>query len=210
VRKVLDRHRPGALIDLHSANQYNVRDGFASSANLYLEHFPYLNRLWFGEYFDYDSQPDYWLTEISGIPFGLMGEMLEKGGNPWRGMLFGMTGRLPWSGDPRPLWKAWDEFGLADSRMVGFWVPNHPVQTGRDDVHATVYVNGTRAMIALAGWNKETVDVRLTIDWKALGIDAASLTLSAPDISGFQHARTVDAGASIRLEPGRGWLLIAR
>ena len=68
VRKVLDRHRPDALIDLHSANQYNVRDGFASSANLYLEHFPYLNRLWFGEYFDYNSAPDYWLTEISGHP----------------------------------------------------------------------------------------------------------------------------------------------
>jgi len=79
------------LIDLHSANQYNPRDGYASSANLYLEHFPYLDRLWFGEYFDYNSQPDYWLIEISGIPFGLMGEMLEKGGNPWRGMIYGMT-----------------------------------------------------------------------------------------------------------------------
>ena len=56
VRKILDRGRPGALIDLHSANQYNPRDGFASSANLYLEHFPYLNRLWFGEYFDYNSR----------------------------------------------------------------------------------------------------------------------------------------------------------
>ena len=78
VRKVLDRRRPGALIDLHSANQYNPRDGFAASANLYLEHFPYIDRLWFGEYFDYDAPPDYWLVEISGIPFGLMGEMLEK------------------------------------------------------------------------------------------------------------------------------------
>ncbi len=55
VRRVLDSTRPGALIDLHSANQFNVRDGFANSANLYLEHFPYLNRLWFGEYFDYNA-----------------------------------------------------------------------------------------------------------------------------------------------------------
>jgi hypothetical protein len=68
VRKVLDRGNPGALIDLHSANQYNPRDGYASSANLYLEHFPFLNRLWFGEYFDYDARPDYWLVEISGSP----------------------------------------------------------------------------------------------------------------------------------------------
>ena len=73
VRKVLDRSRPDALIDLHSANQFNVRDGFANSANLYMEHFPYIDRLWFGEYFDYDAPPDYWLTEVSGIPFGIMG-----------------------------------------------------------------------------------------------------------------------------------------
>lgn len=57
LRKILDRGRKGALIDLHSANQYNPRDGFANSANLYLEHFPYINRLWFGEYFDYNSAP---------------------------------------------------------------------------------------------------------------------------------------------------------
>ncbi|MCK4646138.1 MAG: hypothetical protein KAU46_07785, partial [Candidatus Aminicenantes bacterium] len=42
--KILDRNRKGALIDLHSANKFNIRDGFANSANLYLEHFPYLNR----------------------------------------------------------------------------------------------------------------------------------------------------------------------
>jgi len=36
---------------------------------------------------------DYWLTEVSGIPFGLMGEMLQDGGHPYRGMLYGMTAR---------------------------------------------------------------------------------------------------------------------
>ncbi len=70
VRKVLARGRPDPMIDLHSANQFDANDGFASSANLYLEHFPYIERLWFGEYFDYNSPPDYWLIEMSGIPFG--------------------------------------------------------------------------------------------------------------------------------------------
>lgn len=86
IRKIMNRTNPGAMIDLHSANQYNERDGFANSANLYLEHFPYLDRLWFGEYFNYDFPPEFWLIEVSGIPYGLMGEMLEGGGNPWRGM----------------------------------------------------------------------------------------------------------------------------
>lgn len=85
VRKILDRGQPEALIDLHSANQFNVCDGFANSANLYLEHFPYINRLWFGEFFDYNASPDFWMVEMAGIPFGVMGEMLQDGGNPWRG-----------------------------------------------------------------------------------------------------------------------------
>ena len=120
LRRVLAAHGgPGERIDLHSANQYNKNDGFASSANLYLEHFPFIDRLWFGEYFNYDSPPDYWLVEMSGIPFGLMSEMLEGGGNPWRGMLFGMTNRLPWTGgDPRELWKAWDDFGISSGRCT--------------------------------------------------------------------------------------------
>ncbi len=155
VRKVLDRGNPGALIDLHSANQYNPRDGFASSANLYLEHFPFLNRLWFGEYFDYDKPSDYWLVEISGIPFGLMGEMLEKGGNPWRGMTMGMTARLPWSGDPSPLWKAWDTFGIKRSRMHGWWSESPPVTTGDSLVLATTWTRPGRAMIALGSWHDE-------------------------------------------------------
>jgi hypothetical protein len=208
VRKVLDRRRPGALVDLHSANQYNPRDGFASSANIYLEHLPFVDRLWFGEYFDYDSPPDYWLVEISGIPFGLMGEMLEKGGNPWRGMLFGMTNRLPWAGDPRPLWKEWDAFGLAGTRMEGWWRADAPVRTDRPGVLATTYAKPGKALVALASWEKEPVDVALSIDWKALGLDPARARLTAPAIEAFQPAASFAPADRIRVEPGRGWLLV--
>jgi hypothetical protein len=209
VRKVLDRNRPGALIDLHSANQFNPRDGFASSANLYLEDFPFLNRLWFGEYFDYDSAPDYWLVEVSGIPFGLMGEMLQDGGNPWRGMLFGMTSRLPWAGDPRPLWKAWDEFGIRDAEMIGFWVERSPVKTDRKDVLATAYVKKGQALISIASWAKDPVAVRLGIDWRRLGIDPAKAKLTAPAIESFQDAAVFKPGDAISVMPGKGWLLVA-
>jgi len=241
VRKVLHRNRPEVRIDLHSANQYNVRDGFASSANLYLEHFPYLDRLWFGEYFDYNgSGPDYWLVELSGIPFGLMGEMLQDGGNPWRGMVFGMTSRLPWAGDPRPLWKVWDEFGISESEMIGWWVDANPVRTGSKDVLATAFIRrargeggvgsdaadakgpgpwprgarqgaaGSCALIALASWSKEPVDVRLAIDWKKLGLEPKTAVLSAPAIDKFQEAAEFKPDDPIRVEPGKGLLLILR
>jgi hypothetical protein len=207
IRRVLERNRPAPLIDLHSANQYNPNDGYASSANLYLEHFPYIDRLWFGEYFDYDSPPDYWLVEMSGIPFGLMGEMLQDGGNPWRGMLFGMTARLPWAGDPRPLWKAWDDFGIAKSRMYGWWMDDPPVTTGRDDVLATAYVNDGKALIAVASWAKDTVPVTLTIDWARLGVPRSRAMLMAHPIRKFQDAATFRPGAPIPVPPGKGWLL---
>jgi hypothetical protein len=211
VRKILDRGRPGSLIDLHSANQYNPRDGFASSANLYLEHFPYLDRLWFGEYFDYNSAPDYWLVEISGIPFGLMGEMLQDGGNPWRGLVYGMTNRLPWSGqDPARLWKVWDEFGIGESEMFGCWSPNCPVRTDNQSVLGTAYVKKGGALVALASWAKDRVQVRLEIDWRALGLDETSARLAAPAIADFQPEAVFRPGDPIPVEPGRGWLLLVR
>ena len=208
IRKVLSRNRPGSMIDVHSANQFNPRDGFANSANLYLEHFPFVDRLWFGEYFDYNSAPDFWLVEISGIPFGLMGEMLQDNGNPWRGMVYGMTNRLPHSGDPRPLWRFWDDYRIADTEMLGYWAPSNPVKTGRGDVLATTYRGNHRALVAIASWAKERVDARLEIDWKTLGIDPAHAVITAPAIENFQTAAAFAAGQPIPLEVGKGWLLV--
>ncbi len=209
VRKILDRNRPGALIDLHSANQFNPRDGFANSANLYLEHFPYLDRLWFGEYFDYDSAPDFWMTEVAGIPFGLMGEMLQGGGNPWRGMLWGMTNRLPWSedADPRPIWQAWDRFDMQGSQMIGYWVPDAPVTTSDPRVLATSYVQEGRTLVAIASWAESEIEIELDIDWQRLGLDPETVRVRAEAIENFQTARQVDVGDSIPVAPGRGWLL---
>lgn len=211
IKRVLTQDGHPGIIDLHSANQYNKSDGFNNSANLYMEHFPYLNRLWFGEYFDYEkNSPDFFLTEVSGIPFGLMGEMLQGGGNPWRGMIFGMTNRMPWSdnADPRPIWKAWDNFGMQGTKMIGYWVDTNPVKTDNPKVLATIYKKSGKAMIAIASWADADTQIKLTIDWKALGIDPKSAKLTAPGITNFQPAQSFDASGSIPVSKGKGWLLI--
>jgi hypothetical protein len=211
VRKVLEAHRPHPLIDLHSASQFDARDGYINSALLYMELFPYIDRLWFGEEFDYEkTSPSYWLTEMSGIPYGLMGEMLQNDGNAWRGMLFGMTSRLGWSkgSDPRPLWQLWDSFGIEQADMIGWWVHDAPVKTGRDDVPATSYVRHGKTLIALASWAPQSTTVKLRIDWKVLGLKSGSATLKAPAIAGFQSAAEFKPGDAIPIEPGKGWLLI--
>ena len=119
-RRILDR-RPGRLIDLHTWNHFNSFAGFANNLTIYMEILPYLDRLWLGEGFNASEvSPDFWLIEMSGLPFGVMSEMLD-GANPWRGMVFGETARLPWSGDPRGLWKAWDEFGIQGTEFLPFF-----------------------------------------------------------------------------------------
>ncbi len=210
VRKILDRSRKGALIDLHSANQFNPRDGFINSALLYMEHFPYINRLWFGEYFDYDSKPDFWLTEVSGLPFGLMGEMLQGGGNPWRGMVYGMTSRLPWAGNPTHIWKVWDDFSIQDSEMFGYWSNRCPVKTNNPVILATAYVRKKKILISIASWADAKTDITLKINWKALGLDPANAILAAPEVPEFQKAAKFRPSDKIPVEPGKGWLLVLK
>jgi len=211
IKRVLTQNNHPGIIDLHSANQYNKKDGFTNSAILYLEHFPYLNRLWFGEYFDYQkNNPDFFLTEVSGIPFGLMGEMLQDDGNPWRGMIYGMTSRLGWSekSDPKPLWEAWDNFGIKGSEMVGYWSENCPVKTDNPKVLATVYKQKNKTMVALASWDESDTKVKLSIDWSKLGLYADKVKISAPFIDKFQMAGNYPDGKSIPVEKGKGLILI--
>jgi hypothetical protein len=131
-------------------------------------------------------------------------------------MLYGMTGRLPWTGDPRPLWKAWDDFGIKGARMIGYWVPDSPVKTDNKDVLATVYVRnqgsrtGASALVSVASWAEEQAECRLIIDWKRLGISPQKARISAPPIEKFQEAAIYKPGDPIPVSPGKGLLLIVK
>jgi len=191
---VLDAHRDEVVIDLHSANQFNPRDGHINSAMLYMEHFPFLSRLWFGEYFDYDLDADYWLTEVSGLPFGLMGEMLQDGGHPYRGLLFGMTARLYGDVDPRPVWALMNDFGIADSRMIGYWLESAPVRVDHPRILATTYLRPEGALVALASWSGRDETVALDLDLDALGLPA-DVRVWTPAVEGLQEEADVDPSA---------------
>ncbi|NNM05679.1 MAG: hypothetical protein HKO65_11385 [Gemmatimonadetes bacterium] len=229
---VLNEHREEVVIDLHSANQFNVRDGFTNSAMLYMEHFPFISRLWFGEYFEYDLDEDYWMTEVSGLPFGLMGEMLQDGGHPYRGMLYGMTGRKYGGNDPRPVWAMMNDFGIADSRMNGYWLDDPPVTTDHPRILATTYVRPDAVLVALASWSDQDEVVSLELDLEALGFLAdvgapetgvgpdstvaeesgastgeAVLRAYAPSVEGIQAGGEIDLSA-VTVPAGQGLFVV--
>jgi hypothetical protein len=205
---VLNRARDEVVIDLHSANQFNERDGFTNSAMLYMEHFPFITRLWFGEYFEYDRDPDYWMTEVSGLPFGLMGEMLQDGGRPYRGLLYGMTARKYGDTDPRPVWRMMSDFGISEARMLGYWLRDPPVTTGVPDVLATTYLRPDGVLIALASWSDRDETVRLELDRGRLGLGATA-TAHTPAVEGLQGEAQVDL-SSVRVPAGQGLFVVVR
>ena len=119
-----------------------------------------------------------------------MGDMLQDGGNRWRVMLFRHDG--PDAVDKRrraPDLEGMDEFGIGEARMLGWWEKDCPVRTDREDVLASAYVRACRTLVALASWAPAKTDVRLQVDWKALGLDASNARLIAPEINDFQPAR---------------------
>ena len=84
VARSLSKANPEYRIEYHQ--QCGGGDNPGSPLNDSMEHMPYLTKLWFGESYNYNRSPDYWLVEVSGIPFGLTGEMLDntRTANPWR------------------------------------------------------------------------------------------------------------------------------
>lgn len=206
-RRILDR-KPGRLMDLHSWNHMNGHAGFANNLTIYMEILPYLDRLWLGEGFSMSGNTlDFVLVEMSGLPFGLMSEMLD-GANPWRGLVFGETARLGWSGDTRSIWKAFDDYGIQGTEFLPFFSARVPVKTGRADVPATVYRGKGRSLVAIGSWADRQCDVVPQVDWAALGLAAERAAFYAPAIAGFQSEALFKPGEPIPVGPGRGWLFV--
>jgi hypothetical protein len=85
-------------------------------------HLKTVDSIWFGEGSKYKRGPDYWLVEVSGIPFGLTGEILDNKSDrsQFRGMVYRMSRRYGWHGgnsdDALSLWKLWSEIIKEDPK----------------------------------------------------------------------------------------------
>ncbi len=209
-RKILDRNDPrGGLIDLHSWNEVNdPRAGHASCALIFMDSLPYVDRMWFGEGHPYNGPAEQTLVGVSGVPFGLMGEMLQGGGNPWLGLTFGMTGRQGWGGSPKSVWKLWDDFGVEGSEFIGWWDPESPVKSSVPEVRVTLWKKNGHTLLALGNFGDKPATVRLSYDWRALGLHAEKASLHGPEMAGFQPELQFDPTADIAIAPKRGFAFI--
>lgn len=182
-RRILDSDGKERLIDIHSWNHMNKWAGFANSLHLYTELLPYVDRTWIGEGFPANNTADFWLVEMSGIPFGLLSETLDAR-NQFRGLVYGMLPRLPWSGNPVPLWNLFDQFDMKNASIHGYWDEQCPVKTDNKNLPATVFVNGDKALVVIANWTDLPQTAKIQINEKALGFKPTKFTL--PEVRNLQ------------------------
>ena len=205
IRRIFDEVKPHALIDLHSWNHFEDEfgAGWGHNALLYAQLMPYLDSLWLGESFDYDhTSAEYLLVEVSGLPFGLMGEMLQDGGNPWRGMLYGMTNRFPYQEkSPRPIWALRERFGFEGVQMMGYWDGACPVRANREEVKCTVYYNPQKERYLCCFANFSGQPVRFC----PVGIEGRRAFF--PEIEGLQGETAYEPGSKIALDSAGGAIL---
>jgi hypothetical protein len=219
IRRVLDTNNGDeALIDLHQCNC-----SATGPALSYMMFMPFIDSLWFGERFDYDSPPDQFLIEISGLNVGLFSDMLGDESHGWRtasshapnvfrGMVFGMSTRYPNTNVSTPVWHLWDTFAISQANMFGWWDELPPVRTNHTAVQVTSYVRrGNATLLAVASWAPKNLTVALEISWAALGLDAATATIKAPLMAGVQAQADFTAGTTsvvLPVEAAGGWLLV--
>lgn len=208
-RKILDKNRPSALIDFHIWNNFREKGYYANGINLYMDLLPFIDHLWIGEGRSYDNMPDYWLVEMSGIPFGLPSQMLNHGGNRWRGMVFGLTNRPGWYGPtPKYIWKFWDDNDISKMEFIGFWNNKIPVKTDNSNVYATVYKSKDKAIISVANWSNESHVCKLYIDWEKLGFNPLNAKVKIPYIEEFQDEQNINLNESMKIKGGQGYLIL--
>lgn len=215
VRKTLERFSKDLepLIDMHTGNDFAYAGRRVTDAVAYANHWAFVDSLWIGEGFSYNSKPYNWLIEISGLAFGVFSDMLGTP-NQYRGMLFGSTGRFGCA-NPTPMWKFWDTFGIQHSDMIGFWEPEQPILVrdgdhDSEEVFATSYIiKSKKTLVAVASWASSNSSITLDIAWGTLGLAPSSVRrVTAPSIAGFQEPRSWHVGDAIEVAPGKGWLLV--
>ncbi len=161
----------------------------------YVGAYAMVDEVWNGEGFAFNKGPAYWMVEVSSMVHGLTGDRLG-GATPsddYKGMLWGMAQRN--SAAAPGLWALWDAARLNETTQIGWWEDDAAINltytcTGAaPPYHTSILVSvytafQSHALVSIASFCPTDESVTLVIDWDALGLDPASVTVSAPVVAG--------------------------
>ena len=119
-----------------------------------------------------------------------------------------MTTRVYGNYNPSAIWTLFDDFGIAESRMIGYWVDNSPLRINNNKIRSTVFVKDEKAMIVLASWSDNDVEIDMEIDLATLGYDRTSLQVSSPVMAGLQEYKEYNIDSPIKVPAQSGLILV--
>lgn len=121
-------------------------------------------------------------------------------------MVYGMSERIYGNSNPSEIWKLWDDFGIQESNMLGYWSKRCPVKTGETDVKATAYVKDGKTLIVIGNWGGDK-SITLDIDWDTIGLDKNKAIVKAPLIRGVQEEQLFPTNGSLKIGAEKGIIL---
>ena len=136
--------------------------------------------------------------------------MLQDGGNPWRGMVYGITNRAGWGGDPTAIWKFWDEYKIEEKVMIGYWDEQSPAKVDNSWIRVTLYKGREISIIAAANWDNKDQECTVHLDWDKLGYDSDSYGFQMPFVQNFQNEKTLQSLERIVVPAGKGYLVVIK
>lgn len=206
------------MLDLHCGNR---EPGFVVDFVQYADTMGLLDSLMFGEGFDYQTtSPEYMLVSTSGIQFGIFNDMLEAGGNIYRGLTMASVTRPRYDGFNtqvkyyvKDMWQFWKDFDLKGVEMLGWWadLPDWkcPIETNHPDIKATAFIKHETktVLIAIASWANSNVSVSIDVHipgWR--NMEAPLIAPTIGNIQTYTHFGT-RRNNSIPMTMGSGWLI---
>ena len=151
------------------------------------------------------------MVEVSGIPFGVTGQMLQDGGNAWRGMVYGITNRAGWTEKvPKHLWEFFDQYNLDDHELIGYWQKDCPVRCSNPMIKSSLFYSEDQLIISVANWNENDEKTSIELDWKSIGLNSENFEMSLPAITNFQEENPTLSLDKMIIPGTKGYLIVLK
>jgi hypothetical protein len=192
-------------LGLYISDQRKAEHGNASGFNKHMQLLPYIDKIILGADFALSREPDYYLTELSGLLFGLTTTIVGLT-NPYLGMLHGMSAQAGiGEGDPSIIYDIWNKFGLEGSRIMGYWMDNPPIIADNAEVKITTYAKKDSCLAVFYNFSEKPLNVVFGINPEILGFSTLNKQIRIVTTKGkkaYRRVKNPDEGIKIGAKQG--------
>ena len=211
-KSVTSKRGGKGIVELKVNSRNNDKNGYANTLYSYVDVIPFANKLYMSKGFDLSRDPDYVLTEVSGLIFGMTADSHYDAGVS-RSLVYGM---MPKFGEDEAISRAlgdinkiFNDFGIENATMKGFWDKTNPVKVDNAKVYCTSYLNGGDMIAVFYNANDKTTTFEVGVENK-FNFTTLGKKVYAPQIEGMQSEKKVSFGKPMKLKAHSGLIVYVK